>query len=129
MSHYVRRSDARFARHRELLNQDKWWRSNDGRVERLSQMDRGHRLNLIAYLERNALNIAEAEYRELSGYGVELPDDVEATLDERMRNPEKWIRSTPLYKRLVALTLRDLAPELGETELNYAVWYFTRRKR
>lgn len=84
-----------------LLDQHVWWVSKDGSVNRLVNMHPNHRKNLYAMLLRNAkrLHLAES-FRYASA-----PDGIMEEFDAIP--PEKWLKGTPLMKRLRKLIKLD----------------------
>lgn len=89
------------------MNQGEWWRQKSGEWIRIADMASSHRRNTAAMLLRNA---AAYELRYgLVELGIdtlhEAPDSVISEIERkqeiRMRDPEKWMRSTPLYRALV----------------------------
>jgi len=82
---------------RQLLAQRRWWRTDDGKVVERKDMALPHKLNLMAYLERNAKQI---EFRDaMQVLSPDMPDEVVDELGAR--DPVEWIRSSPLYRALL----------------------------
>ncbi|NUT90827.1 MAG: hypothetical protein HOY78_02240 [Saccharothrix sp.] len=97
----------------DLLDQQKWWVTKDGKAMRLREMSPGHRANLLALLERKAVELRKTEnWRYIT---ADAPDEVvdaaiaeEVAPDERKRKQaRKWLHQQPLVKRLRALVKAD----------------------
>lgn len=86
----------------DLYGQGEFWRSQDVGWVRISEMSGSHRANLAAWLIRHAGVIAwRVGHAELTSLG-EAPDEVFASWEyedkQRADAPERWMRSTPLFK-------------------------------
>lgn len=88
----------------QLLEQRKWWRTADGQVLRLKEMEPSHRVNVLRMLWRQA----ESLHREYtwSTFGG-APFDVQA--EAEAEDPWEWVREQPLYRRLAKLVKKDAA--------------------
>lgn len=93
----------------ELLEQDEYWRGADGRPYRVEAMDQKYRLNLLAYLRRNAARIHEHCTLHVI-YGAVWPDDDAASFAVNLPVPiersRAWLDERPLVHRLVVLIAR-----------------------
>lgn len=85
----------------DMLEQDKWWADQHGRVRLTRNLDRMHRLNLLVWLMRESPRLrvlviqqdllAALVYEELDFEGVE---ELRATARE-------WMAERPLFKALL----------------------------
>lgn len=90
---------------RRLFEQGKFWRTRDGEWVRVKDMHPAHRANAARMLLRKASEYAQAvsmaDLHTLTAAPDEVVDDAFREDMERTADPEKWIRSTKLYRRLV----------------------------
>lgn len=84
-----------------LLDQRVWWASKYGRTQRLVDMHPNHRENLYKMLMRNARKLHTAEGWRFAAAPDEIMEEFDAT------PPEKWLKGTPLMKRLRKLIKMD----------------------
>lgn len=98
---------------RAYFDQGKYWRTADGTWIRVKNMSAAHRANIAAMLIRKAATIVDqigyAEVMQLAhwsslGMGEMAYDSVSADIEradaERTADPEKWMRSTKLFRSL-----------------------------
>lgn len=91
------KAEAGHASFTSLLGQTKWWRTRDGRVLRRKKMTLPHKLALLAYMERHLHELEVADALLL----LSCPDAPGDVIDSAAcRDPERWLRSLPLYKAL-----------------------------
>jgi hypothetical protein len=98
-----------------VLDQDEVWRTKDGRVLTLDEMEPGHRRNLLAWLERRPLSLLVVWLGEMtSGPLAARGDDAWQMClwwDEQfaagVADPSAWLRERPLHRRLAALVADD----------------------
>lgn len=103
-----------------LFRQGKWWKAGDGTWIRVKDMTPSHRANTAVLLLRNASVIADRigwiEFAQMShwislGMGEMAAEDAEeATFrddERRTADPEKWLRSTKLYRSLTKVRKSD----------------------
>jgi hypothetical protein len=99
--------------HMDLLRQNRWWITKDGRAMRLRDMAPSHRANLLAPLERQAVQLRTAgNWRYIT---ADAPDEVvdaaiaeeTAPMERRRKEARKWLHQQPLVKRLRALVKAD----------------------
>lgn len=88
------------------LNQGEWWKTQADEWVRIADMTPGHRANAAALMQRAAASIEMRYGISMLGLYANAPDDViDAFLVEdarRQGDPERWIRSTVLYRALIA---------------------------
>lgn len=88
------------------LNQTETWKTRDGRLIKLEDLELSHLKNIVAMLERKAETIEmvyslnELGWLENMPMGDHAQDAFENALDERARNPVSWLRSMPLLREL-----------------------------
>lgn len=88
----------------DVLDQDVFWIGQDGLRHELVEMDQEYRLNLEAYLIRNATRLARQRDRLLYERELLTSEDV----NKLYPSPEAWIRGTPFYRALkVAIAMHD----------------------
>lgn len=94
------------------LDQEHWWRGQDGRPYRLDRMDPEHRVNLRAFLARHATRLREhARWVELSvagaddALGDQLVDQLTGLLDAA--SDAAWLADRPLVRALDRLIARQ----------------------
>lgn len=93
-----------------LFAQGKHWRRSDGTWVRVKDMHPAHRANAARMLLRDAAGWAQKVSMATLSMPLDSSDDVLDALGkdwERTGNPEKWMRSTKLYRRLVKGLPRD----------------------
>jgi hypothetical protein len=99
-----------------MLDQDEFWRTKDGRVLTLDEMEPGHRRNLLTWLERNALSqlivwLDQMTSGPLAARGDHARDAMYQWHDEQfaagIEDPAAWLRERPLHRRLTALVEAD----------------------
>lgn len=89
--------------------QGAWWRTKEGEWLRITEMSERHRRHSAAMLLRKAAGYAEmmawGDLAMMTGIFGEAPeevvDDVFREMDARDRDPEAWVRGTPLYRALL----------------------------
>lgn len=98
------------------LFQDREWRSGDGRVNRLKDLDPRHRRNLIAWLERRAARLKMAyEFSLATGpqpsgeMACDAFESEQAVLWET--GDQEWLNSTPLMIRLRKIEAKYNSPK------------------
>lgn len=88
----------------ELFKQGKYWRQQSGEWVRVKDMHPAHRANAARMLLRDAADYAVKVSTAETTVAFGAPDEVfERALQEdaaRTRDPEAWMRSTKLYRRL-----------------------------
>jgi hypothetical protein len=88
----------------ERFRQGEWWRTKEGEWVRIADMEASHRANTARFLIRRAAGYAEAmgfsELVGMQGAPDEVVDEWIRDDSRRMDDPEKWMRSTPLYRAL-----------------------------
>jgi hypothetical protein len=101
-----------------LMEQDRWWRTNEDGLVRLDRMTPEHRLNLLAFLRRRARTYAAAHasrcWRSYLSIGPDPSDGVFwaaegwlAEAEAAERDPDVWLAAQPLYQKLVQLVRVD----------------------
>lgn len=83
----------------ELLEQRKWWRSNDGTVWRRREMATEHKANTLAYLVRHAHEIAAHWWIVVP---LDAPDEAHVEVERIMAQPVTWMLATPFCQALIA---------------------------
>lgn len=95
-----------------VLNQAEVWTAN-GHLIRLEDMERSHKINVIAWLERQAHWLLACHIREQCAYLAQIEpvmgemafDSVESStilqLEDALTDPLTWLRSTVLMSQLV----------------------------
>jgi hypothetical protein len=105
----------------ERFRQSEWWKPKDTGWIRIADMEPSHRANTARYLLRRAAAYADAiGFAELSWFQSAPEELVDSWLAEdgrRMDDPAGWIRSTPLYRALVA----GLAVDAGTDDVMAAL--------
>lgn len=93
----------------DQLRQREFWTDADGQAHLLTEMEPGHRANLLRYLQRNATDLAHARAREIyprqAGIIGGLDYHLTAITPELA---ERWLAHQPLVRRLVELRREDL---------------------
>jgi hypothetical protein len=95
----------------DQLRQREFWTDADGETHLLTEMEPGHRANLLRWLNRNAPELARTRAAELlphiGGFRVArlVGDQVTQITPERA---EKWLTRQPLVRRLVELRQADM---------------------
>lgn len=90
------------------LGQGTTWIPASGQPVAIRDMDPSWRLNAARWLLRRAGVLALRENYAILRMldGAQVPDDVDASafeeFDRRMGDPAAWLRTTPLYRALVA---------------------------
>lgn len=88
------------------LNQGEWWKTQADGWVRIADMTPGHRANAAASMQRAAASIEMRYGISMLGLYANAPDDVlNDALSESEQHqiyPERWIRSTVLYRALIA---------------------------
>jgi hypothetical protein len=86
------------------MRQGKWWRMRGGEWIKIKKMTPAHRANVARLLVRNAAKIEFQDSMSALSYLGEAPDEVvDEVLAESERNaadPQAWVRSTKLYRKL-----------------------------
>jgi hypothetical protein len=97
-----------------MLYQDSIWTTRDGRTLRLEDLTAEHRGNLMAWLVRNArrFSVQFPFHVPFPNFQGEMAQDMAeheffAEWDFAFRDPEEWIKSTPLYQKLEELSNQD----------------------
>lgn len=86
-----------------FMDNDREWRTRDGRLLPLEEIDRAHRRNLIAFLERRAAQIQDDYVHRM--LNLDMPIEV---FDEIiMTEPVRFVRGLPLMRRLLELEEAD----------------------
>lgn len=88
--------------------QDRVWIDQTGKEWRLEEMEPRHRANLIAWMERHAFAFHDRECSRMAlgprPQGDMAQYEFDRSFDELLdTDPLEWLRSTPLYQRLVEL--------------------------
>ncbi len=101
-----------------LLHQDKIWIDIEGRERRLEDMDVHHRANITALLHRRAITLQHLCYVDAPLLLVEDPSDgvfAAQQVAERdyARDPNEWLDSTPLLRRLAEMDSRGFVARVG----------------
>lgn len=99
----------------ELLEQERIWRAQDGRVKYVGELDDEHLGNALAYLNRNAEQLLQ-QRRDLEEFD-EPPRAIEHVLWLESVDPLAWLHDRPLYKRLLAEQRRRASVD-GEVVLD-----------
>lgn len=89
---------------REGFYQAEWWRDSAVHWHKIAEMNVGHVTNVLAFLLRRADIYAMRYTWQMLGWaanaGEHAADEIEAEADAIMRDPEAWLKSTPLYRAL-----------------------------
>lgn len=93
----------------DLLQQDEWWRPQEGPPVRIENMTRSHRRNLIRWLERRATQLHLRDGLRFAliagspiGPGGDMACDAFDAMvhEEQSKDPLDWLNDTPLMKKL-----------------------------
>ena len=111
-----------------VLYQDEVWVDIKGNVKRLTDMDAGHRINTLRFIERRtrrfyeqASLIAIAEnLANMDDDGIEWGYSVHD--DPCFMRPDEWLNRQPLVGRLRELVEQDLARPFAEQRLAARNW-------
>ncbi|MFE2723861.1 hypothetical protein [Kitasatospora sp. NPDC059327] len=96
----------------DVLDQETWWVDRHGDRHRITEMELRYCRNIIAFLERQAEDIADVYAYNLTIVGLppehthawdEVNDSIGSEMAAMGRDPLRWLRSKPL---LVALRRR-----------------------
>jgi hypothetical protein len=90
----------------DVLYQDKFWIGQDGRRYEVTDMHQEHRLNLLAYLERNAERLAEHRDWLIRNRGALHDGRPQAGLPV-FPSPDRWIMGTPFVQELMRAIVRE----------------------
>lgn len=93
----------------ELIDQDRWWKTRDGKMVRVDKMTQDHRFRLLAYLTSASADVARRKQRTLmyqlliSGAYIadEAMYDAEQEFTAWDTDPHGMMRATPLYRALL----------------------------
>jgi len=105
-------------RYVHVLDQNEVWIPNDSSGEiPLEQLEPGHQLNLLRFLEDHAASFADqywiklllgehsplyfGPYAPSNAYGLE--EAIQEEIDFSLTRPVEWIKGKPLYKRLAEI--------------------------
>lgn len=88
---------------------DAQWKTRDGRVVRVGDMDRQHRANTMAMLMRNAKRHHFAAMIRQPWPDGDASDGVFSVLSREFyrvadQDPHEWMREQPIYRALAAVT-------------------------
>lgn len=89
-----------------LIEQDRVWKTREGRVVLVEDLEPRHRTNVLAMLERRAASLHQEWIQEFLDEGVTYAQLVDAgvvTADpgsNRSIDTQRWFESQPLIRRL-----------------------------
>lgn len=115
----MKREEARKLTYLRILEQQKWWRSRSEGLIKVKSMERGHLLNTLAWLERNADMFAAQLSADALSASLMAGDDPsdgvyfamlgwEGEAEEAVADPVAWMRSRPLYRRMAEIAAIEL---------------------
>jgi hypothetical protein len=90
----------------DVLYQDEFWIGQDGRRYEVATMHQEHRLNLLAYLERNAERLAEHRDWQIRHRGTFTKTNRRRGLPV-FPSPLRWIMGTPFVQELMRAIVRE----------------------
>ncbi len=93
-----------------LLHQDKIWIDIEGRERRLEDMDVHHRANITALLHRRANTLQHLCYLDDPLLLVAAQQVAERDYSS---DPNEWLDSTPLLRRLAEMDSRGFVARVG----------------
>jgi hypothetical protein len=114
----------------DYLDQGEWWKTKDQGWMRISDMTDSHRLNAARWMVRHAEAWEQRAAIIELGWYQNAPDEVVDSwmqdIDERMGDPQTWIRETALHRALIA----GLAPDMRvDDDLMAQLWAEHHRSR
>lgn len=86
------------------VHQGEWWVTAVDEWLRIEEMPLGHVESVMRMLVHRAPSLADREWWRAADYipgaGDMAADRIEREMDEMMRDPERWLKSTTLYRAL-----------------------------
>jgi hypothetical protein len=114
-----------------VLYQDEVWVDIRGNVKYLTDMDAGHRINTLLFLECRAVKFHRwacdlALFDAMVAFGRD-EDNFEGWTanDPIFEDPDRWLARQPLVRRLAELVELDLSRPFAEQRLRARNWLWS----